>query len=74
VILIENEGGSRVENNDLGQGHESFVVEIGAVEEGVIDRERGRFDSRGRDLDIERRFGVGGRDLDRERGRVEGRE
>jgi hypothetical protein len=39
VILIENEGGSRVENNDLGQGPESFVVEIGAVEEGVISIE-----------------------------------
>jgi len=32
LILIENEGGSRVANGDLGQGPESFVVE---VEEGM---------------------------------------
>jgi len=29
LILIENEGGSRVANGDLGQGPESFVVEVG---------------------------------------------
>ena len=37
-MLLE-EGGSRIENHDLGQGPESFVIgriEVGLVEEGVI--------------------------------------
>lgn len=33
VSLIENDGGSRVENYGLGQGAGSFVVEVGVVEE-----------------------------------------
>jgi hypothetical protein len=39
VILLEKEGGLRIENDHLGQGSDSFVVgkvEVEVVEEGVI--------------------------------------
>jgi hypothetical protein len=39
LSLIENEGVSRVERNDLGQGPDSFVVEVGVVEEGMGRRQ-----------------------------------
>ena len=38
VILMENEGGSEVENDVLGQGAESIVVvSVGKIEAGIVE-------------------------------------
>lgn len=39
LSLIENEGGSRVEHNDLRQGPDSFFVQVGVVEEDIGRRQ-----------------------------------